>query len=102
MNYANLEKEISTYKSISNQDEQTFNKLSHFFKTISKQGIIFTEKVKLSLEEFIQEFNKESLNTTYTISLSRFCLDIKQFLDGSKFLFSSIEKNIIEKITDFI
>jgi len=102
MNYANLEKEISIYKSISNQDEQTFNKLSHFFKTISKQGIIFTEKVKSSLEEFIQELNKETRNTTYTISLSRFCLDIKQFLDGSKFLFSSIEKNIIEKITEFI
>ena len=102
MNYANLEKEISIYKSISNQDEQTFNKLSQFFKIISKQGIIFTEKVKSSLEEFIQEINKETRNTTYTISLSRFCLDIKQFLDGSKLVFSSIEKNIVEKINEFI
>ena len=51
MNYENLEKEILNYKSLSLQEEQTLNKFSLFFKTISKQGIIFTDKVKTSLEE---------------------------------------------------
>ena len=37
MNFANLEKEISDYKLLSHQEEQTLNKLSQFFKTISKQ-----------------------------------------------------------------
>ena len=46
MNYADLENEISKYKSLSVQEEQTLNKFSQFFRTISKQGVIFAEKVK--------------------------------------------------------
>ena len=50
MNYANLEKEISSYKILLTQDEQTLSKFSLFFKNISKQGVLFTDKIKTSLE----------------------------------------------------
>ena len=72
MNYANLENEITKYKSLSVQEEQTLNKFSQFFRTISKQGVIFAEKVKSSLEEFNQEITKETRNTSHNISFSRF------------------------------
>ena len=102
MNFANLEKEISDYKLLSHQEEQTLNKLSQFFKTISKQGIIFSEKVKESLEEVNKELFKENRTTTHNISLSKLCLDFKSFLENIKQLFSLIELNIAEKITEFI
>ena len=102
MNFANLEKEISDYKSLSHQEEQTLNKLSNFFKTISKQGIIFSEKVKESLEELSKELFKENRTTTHNISLSKLIIDFKSFLENINQLFSLIEINIVEKITEFI
>ena len=102
MNYENLEKEILNYKSLSVQEEQTLNKFSLFFKTISKQGIIFTDKVKTSLEELNQELFKENRTSTHNISLSKFFLDFKSFLDNIKQIFSALELNIANKITEFI
>ena len=102
MNYENLEKEILSYKSLSLQEEQTLNKFSLFFKTISKQGIIFTDKVKTSLEELNQELFKENRTSTHNISLSKFFLDFKSFLENIKQIFSLIESNIANKITEFI
>ena len=77
MNFANLEKEISKYKSLSTQEELTLNKLSLFFKTLSKQGLLFTGKVKTSIEELGAELSKEIRNTTHNISLSRFFMEFK-------------------------
>ena len=102
MNYENIEKEILSYKSLCLQDEQTLNKFSLFFKTISKQGISFTEKVKTSLEELNQELFKENRTSTHNISLSKFFLDFKSFLENIKQIFSLIESNIANKITEFI
>ena len=102
MNYANLEKEISDYKTFSVQEEQTLNKFSQFFRTISKQGVIFTEKVKSALEELSTEISKETRNTSHNISFSRFCLDFKTYLDNIKTIYSSMEKNISDKIIEFI
>ena len=102
MNYADLENEISKYKSLSVQEEQTLNKFSQFFRTISKQGVIFAEKVKSSLEELNQELIKETRNTSHNLSFYRFYIDFKSFLDNIKQIYSSIEKNISDKITEFI
>ena len=55
MNFANLEKEISTYKELSKKVEQTLTKLALFFKTFSSEGILFLDKSKKSLDEFYQE-----------------------------------------------
>ena len=102
MNYANMEKEIFDYKSLSSQEEQTLSKFSQIFKTISKQGMIFTDKVKSSLEELNQELLKENRTSTYNISLTKFFLDFKSFLENIKQLFSLVEINISEKIDEFI
>ena len=102
MYYANLEKEISLYRTLSSQDEQTLSKFSSFFKNISKQGIIFTDKIKTSLEEFYQEISKETRTTTHNISFSNFYHDFKLFLDNQKQIFISFEKNIANKISEFI
>ena len=102
MNYADLENEISKYKSFTVQEEQTLNKFSQFFRTISKQGVIFAEKVKTSLEELNQEITKETRNTSHNMSFSRFYIDFRSFLDNIKQIYSSIEKNISDKITEFI
>ena len=85
MNFAKLLKEISDYKSLSHQEEQTLNKLSNFFKTISKQGIIFSEKVKESLEELNKELFKENRTTTHNILLSKLLIDFKSFLENINF-----------------
>ena len=58
MNFANLEKEISTYKELSKKVEQTLTKLALFFKTFSSEGILFLDKSKKSLDEFYQELFK--------------------------------------------
>ena len=102
MNYANLEKEISSYKILLTQDEQTLSKFSLFFKNISKQGVLFTDKIKTSLEEFYQEISKETRTTTHNISFSNFYHDFKTFLENSKQIFILIEKNIADKISEFI
>ena len=97
-----MEKEIFDYKSLSSQEEQTLSKFSQIFKTISKQGMIFTDKVKSSLEELNQELLKENRTSTYNISLTKFFLDFKSFLENIKQLFSLVEINISEKIDEFI
>ena len=102
MNFANLEKEISKYKSLSTQEELTLNKLSLFFKTLSKQGLLFTGKIKTSIEELGAELSKEIRNTTHNISLSRFFMEFKSFIESIKQVFTSLEKDISNKITEFI
>ena len=102
MNYENMEKEISEYKSLSQQEEQTLTKLSQLFKTISKHGVQFISKIKSSLEELNQELSKENRTSTHNISLTKLFLDFKSFLENIKQLFSLIDINIVEKIDEFI
>ena len=101
MNFANLEKEISTYKELSKKVEQTLTKLALFFKTFSSEGILFLDKSKKSLDEFYQELFKENHTTTYNISFTNFYQDFKSYLGKIKELFLSIDKNISNKISEF-
>ena len=102
MNFANLEKEIATYKDLSKKVEQTLSKLSLFFKTFSNEGIIFLEKSKKSLDDFYQELYKENHTTTYNISFTNFYQDFKSFLGKIKDLLIIIDKNISNKISEYI
>ena len=102
MNYANLEKEIVAYKDMSKQTELTLTKLSLFFKNLSKNGIMFLDKTKKSLEEFYQELNKENHTTTHNISFTNFCQDFKNYLEKVKDIFVNIDKNISDKISEYI
>ena len=102
MNFANLEKEISIYKDLSKKVEQTLSKLSLFFKTFSTEGIIFLEKSKKSLDDFYQELYKENHTTTYNISFSNFYQDFKSFLGKIKEILITIDKNISNKISEYI
>ena len=102
MNFANLEKEIATYKDLSKKVEQTLSKLSLFFKTFSSEGIIFLEKSKKSLDDFYQELYKENHTTTYNISFTNFYQDFKSFLGKTKDLLIIIDKNISNKISEYI
>ena len=102
MNFANLEKEIATYKDLSKKVEQTLSKLSLFFKTFSNEGIIFLEKSKKSLDDFYQELYKENHTTTYNISFTNFYQDFKSFLGKTKDLLIIIDKNISNKISEYI
>ena len=102
MYFSNLEKEITTYKDYSKQVELTLSKFSLFFKTFCDNGIIFLEKSKKSLDEFYQELYKENHTTTYNISFSNFCQDFKSYLDKVKDLFTTIDKNISNKISDYV
>ena len=102
MNYANLEKEIATYKDFSKQVEQTLTKLSLFFKNFSQNGIMFLEKSKKTLDEFYQELYKENHTTTHNISFSNFCEDFKTYFEKIKDIFFVIDKNISDKISEYI
>ena len=102
MNYANLDKEIIAYKDYSKQVEQTLSKLSLFFKSFSNNGIIFLDNTQKSLEEFYQELNKENRTTTHNITLGNFCKDFKLFFEKVKNIFEQINKNIPEKISEYI
>ena len=102
MNYANLEKEIFSYKDFSKKVEQTLSKFALFFKNFSANGILFLEKSKKSLEEFYQELFKENHTTSHNISFSNFYQDFKSYLDKCKEILISIEKNISEKISEYI
>ena len=102
MNYANLEKEIGTYKDMSKQTELTLTKLSLFFKNLSRNGIMFLDKTKKSLEEFYQELNKENHTTTHNISFTNFCQDFKNYFEKIKDIFVNIDKNISDKISEYI
>ena len=102
MDYANLEKEIITYKEYAKQTEQTLSKLSLFFKTFSDNGIMFLEKSKKALEDFYQELFKENHTTTYNISFCNFYQDFKSYLDKYKDILSEIDKNISNKISNYI
>ena len=102
MNYANLEKEISTYKDFGKQVEQTLSKFSLFFKSFSKNGLIFLDKSKKSLDEFYQELYKENHTTTHNISLSNFYQDFKSYLDKFKDILVLLDTNVSDKITEFM
>ena len=102
MNYANLEKEIFSYKDFSKKVEQTLSKFALFFKNFSANGILFLEKSKKSLEEFYQELFKENHTTSHNISFSNFYQDFKSYLDKCKEILISIDKNISEKISEYI
>ena len=54
------------------------------------------------MDELNQELLKENRTTTHNISLSKFFLDFKSFLDSIKQIFSSIEINIANKTSEFI
>ena len=102
MNYANLEKEITLHRDLGKQVQLTLSKFLLFFKTFSRSGIIFIDKSKKSLDEFFQELFKENHTTTNNISLSNFYQDFKQYLDKLKELFSKIDKEMSDKLSDHI
>ena len=102
MNYANLDKEIIEYKDFSKQVEQTLSKLSLFFKTFSENGIIFLDNSLKSLEEFYQELNKENRTTTHNITFANIYKDFKSYIEKVKDIFAQINKNITEKINEYI
>ena len=49
---------------------QTVIKYVHFIIIMMK--VLFTDKIKTSLEEFYQEISKETRTTTHNISFSNF------------------------------
>ena len=102
MYYANLDKEIIAYKDFSKQVEQTLSKLSLFFKSFSDNGIIFLDNSQKSLEEFYQELNNENRTTTHNIALANFYKDFKSYFEKVKIIFVKINKNISDKINEYI
>ena len=102
MNYQNLEKEIKEYSSYFKYSDSIMSKISLFFKEFSKSGSKFILKIQKLIEDISLEINKEEyFSTTLSKNLNTFCSNLKGTMDKLQSFFSMIEKDIIDKITEF-
>ena len=98
---SNLESEIKTYNNLFKQHDNALNKLNQLFKTISINGIQFSEKCKKSLENFFTELKHENSSATHIICLTNFYNGLKTYFDKMKLIFQSIDKQCAEKVNEF-
>ena len=96
-----MDEEIKEHQAFLKQSETTIGKLSYFFKEFSKNGIKYIEKSQKTLEDFFNELKKEDNSTTLNISLTKIYNEHISFFDKFKNFFNSIDKNIVEKISEF-
>ena len=102
MNYQNLEHEIKDYSSYFKYCDSVTAKLSLFFKDVAKSGSKFISKIKKSMEDIYTEINKEEyFSSTLNKNLNKFCDEFKDMMDKLLALFTKIETDIIDKITEF-
>ena len=101
MSYGNMDEEIKKYQAFIKQSESTLGKLSSFMKEFGKNGIKFIEKVQKSFEEFTLELKKEDDSTTMNISLMNICNEFNSYFNKKKECFTSIDKKLGDKISDF-
>ena len=101
MSYGNMDEEIKKYQTFIKQSESTLGKLSSFMKEFGKNGIKFIEKVQKSFEEFTLELKKEDDSTTMNISLMNICNEFNSYFNKKKECFTSIDKKLGDKISDF-
>ena len=102
MNYQNLEHEIKDYSSYFKYSDSVTAKLSLFFKDVAKSGSKFISKIKKSMEDIYTEINKEEyFSSTLNKNLNKFCDEFKDMMDKLLALFTKIETDIIDKITEF-
>ena len=97
-----LNKEIKSYTELCKQNEHTTLKLCTFFKTFAQSGMKFLEKSKKMLEEYQVELRKEPSTTTNNISFLGLTGDLNKYLDNFRKIFSSIDKNIADKLSDYL
>ena len=98
----NLEKEIKNYTDMTKQNEITTSKLYLFFRTFTADGLKVIDKSNKILEEFLNEFHKESSSTTNNVAFIGFYNDIHRFLNQLKIIYSSMDQNISNKIEHLI
>lgn len=99
---SNLEKEIKHYTEINKQSELTITKLCLFFRTFARDGLKLIDKTKKILEEFFTELRKEPSSTTNNISFLGLYNDLHRYIENFGNIFSSIDKNVGDKLADMI
>ena len=101
MSYITLEDELKLFNNMVKQNELAFNKLSQFFKNMSKNGLIFIEKTKKSLDEYFLEIKKENSSATHIISLTNFYNGFTKFLEKMKVILQNIDAQCGIKVFEF-
>ena len=102
MNYQKLENEIKDYSNYFKYCDSITSKLSLFFKEFTKSGNKFILKTKKSLDDIYSEINKEEYFSSSLIkNLGNLCNEFKKMMNTLESLFTKIEKDIIDKITEF-
>ncbi len=101
MSYVNLDEEIKEHQAFLKQSELTLGKLSYFFKEFGKNGINFIEKSQKIFDTFFNELKKEDNSTTLNISLTNIYNEYISFFNKFKNFFTSLDKKIGEKISEF-
>ena len=101
MSYGNLDEEIKEHQAFLKQSELTLGKLSYFFKEFGKNGINFIEKSQKIFDTFFNELKKEDNSTTLNISLTNIYNEYISFFNKFKNFFTSLDKKIGEKISEF-
>ena len=102
MNYQNLENEIKDYSNYFKYCDSITSKFSSFFKEFTKSGRKLILNSKKSLEDLNTEINKEEYySSSLNKNLNELSNVFKEMLDKVENLCATIEKDIIEKITEF-
>ena len=99
---SNLEKEIKNYTEINKQSELTVTKLYYFFRTFARDGLKLIEKTKKILEEYFTELRKEAPSTNNNITFLGFYNDLHRYIEKFGNVFSSIDKNVGDKMEEMI
>ena len=96
-----LEAEIKVYNNLIKQNDLSFLKLSTLFKTITTNGFKFIERSKKALDDYLIELQKENPSATHIICLTNFYNGLKKHFDKMNDMFTNIESQCVNKITEF-
>ena len=96
-----LEAEIKVYNNLIKQNDLSFLKLSTLFKTITTNGFKFIERSKKALDDYLIELQKENPSATHIICLTNFYNGLKKHFDKMNDMFTNIENQCVNKITEF-
>ena len=98
---SSLDDELKVYNNLIKQNDLAFSKLSQFFKIMSKNGTIFVDKTKKSLEDYFLEIKKENSSATHIICLMNFYNGFMKYLDKMKDVFKNIDIQCANKAVEF-
>ena len=101
MSSTTLEDELKIYNNMIKQNDLALNKLSQFFKNMSKNGLIFLDKTKKSLDDLFLELKKENSSATHIISLTNFYNGFTKYLDKMKIMLQNFDTQCANKIVEF-